>query len=106
MNAVQTPIALEVRLSCPNCGNLGTTVLELGSELRIREDDEAGEIRELHPTVKKKAVRHTCGQQTLDEAVGAFQRSVREDVARGDVDQVTITHAGRTVDVATGEVLS
>lgn len=55
-------------MPCPNCGQLGVTVLELGSELRIREDDE-GEIRELHPTVKKKAVRHACGQQTLDEVM-------------------------------------
>ena len=105
MNAVQTPIGLEVRLSCPNCGEVGVTVLELGSELRIREDDE-GEIRELHPTVKKKAVRHHCGQTTLDDAVGRFRHGVKQMVADGDVEQVTISHEGRTVDVATGEVLS
>jgi len=104
VNAVQTPIALEVRLTCPECGSVGVTVLELRSELLISEGDE-GEVRELRAKVKKKAVRHTCGQQTLDEAADGFRRTTQEMIDRGDVEQVTISHAGRTVDVATGEVL-
>ncbi len=105
MNAVQTPVFLEVRLSCPNCPEVGVTVLEIRSELRISEDDE-GEVRELHPTVKKKAVRHACHQRTLDDAVGKFRQTTAEMVESGDVDQVTVKHEGREVDVVTGEVIS
>ncbi len=65
---VETPAKIDTRLVCPDCGSVGIVTLEVGSELRIREDDD-GEVRELHPVVKKKAIRHHCGQTTMAEMI-------------------------------------
>lgn len=100
-----TPCRVPVRLVCPDCSQALQVEMLVTTQLTVEEDSDGDVARVLAPKVKKQTIAHVCHQATLDDAVHEFQRTTRELIAEGDVTQVTLTADGRTVDVATGEVL-